>query len=352
MSGPAISIVVSTYQRLPLLRRSLPTVLAQDLDPGAFEVLVVVDGSTDGSLEYLDSLVRTTGPSGIAPPPLRVVAQENRGLAAARNRGAREARGGIVLWLDDDAHASPQLARAHLERHGKEGGEGVVLGPFPLLPRARASFLSAGVARWADDLARRLACTDRAPAFTDCCFANASLPRSLWERTGGFDETFRRFGNEDYDYGLRLARSGARFAFEPGAIASQDYGKDFAAWLRDWRDIGRADVGLWMRHPAVEAELAFARLDRLHPLRRGALAAGLRGSRAARAALAPVRGVLRAADRRGWTGWLWDRLKWLPADFEYGLGVRDAVRAGTGAGVPPSLRGRFPAPAPPHPDAA
>lgn len=360
VSGIAISLVVSTFQRLPTLRRSLPTLLAQDLDPGSFEILVVVDGSTDGTLEHLAGVAADIPRDAAARPlvTLRVIRQENRGLAAARNRGAREARGRIVLWLDDDAHASPQLARAHLRRHEEpSGGERVVTGPFPLWAESRRSFLSAGVGRWADELAGRLAGPGYRLRFTDCCFANASLPRSLWERTGGFDEGFRRFGNEDYDFGLRLTGAGVEFAFEPDALAAQDYGKDFAAWLRDWRDIGRADIALWRRHPAIEADLAFARIEAAHPLRRVALSAGLNGSRSVEAALAPVRAALAAADRAGLTSGLWDRLKWLPADFVYGLGVRDALTkaaadpAGAGAeSVPPSLRGRFSLPD--HPDSA
>jgi glycosyltransferase involved in cell wall biosynthesis len=308
-----ISLVVSTFQRREILSRSLPSVLGQDLETGRFEAIVVVDGSTDGTVEML---------SRERDPALRVLTQENRGLAAARNRGAREARGRVVLFLDDDAHASPGLARAHLDRHAG-GLERVVLGPFPLLPSARRSFLADGVGRWADDLAARLSSPGYKPRFTDCCFANASLPRALWERTGGFNETFRRFGNEDYDYGLRLLAAGTDLTFEPRAIAWQDYRKSYATWCREWRDIGRADLELSRLHPEVAPEMAFSRLASLHPARRACCSLGLQGSLAAGLAIAPIRIAVSLADKLGMRGALLDRVKWLPADYQYGLGVRE-----------------------------
>ena len=134
----ALSVVVCTYQRLQGLRDSLPAVLGQDPVPGGSETIVVVDGSTDGTAEWLGTLHH---------PGLRSIVQENRGLAAARNRGAAEARGRAVLFLDDDVHPSPGLARAHAARQGGEGA--VVLGPLPLLRRGPVSFLAEGVDRWA-----------------------------------------------------------------------------------------------------------------------------------------------------------------------------------------------------------
>ena len=82
---PTVSVVIPTYDRLPRLGRVLAGLAAQDLD-GSFEVVVVDDGSTDGTDEYLRS----------GAPPLPVVAstQENQGPGAARNRGVDLAAGG------------------------------------------------------------------------------------------------------------------------------------------------------------------------------------------------------------------------------------------------------------------
>lgn len=312
----AISVVVCTYQRLVGLRDSLPTVLSQEPVEGGSETIVVVDGSTDGTADWLATL---------GDPGLRTLCQENRGLAAARNHGARAARGRAILFLDDDVHASPGLARAHAARQAVV--DGVVLGPLPLLRRGRTSFLAEGVDRWAEALATRLATPGYRPRLDDFCFANASVARAVLARTGGFDDTFREYGNEDLEYGWRLLQAGVPVVFAPEAVAWQHYAKRFPAWVREWRAVGRADVALWRHHPVLEPQLAFASLGSRHPLRRAALRAGMRGSRWGSALLAPLTASLALADRLGLQARLLDLAKWIPADHAYGAGLADALGA-------------------------
>jgi glycosyltransferase involved in cell wall biosynthesis len=87
---PKISIVIPTYNRLGFLKETLHSVWAQAfLD---YEVIVVDDGSTDGTREYLQGL----------GDKVRFICQPNRGPGAARNAGVREARGKYVAFLDSD----------------------------------------------------------------------------------------------------------------------------------------------------------------------------------------------------------------------------------------------------------
>ncbi len=88
--APAVSVIVPTYQRRELVRRAVSSVLAQTF--GDFEIVVVDDGSTDGTRESLTGL----------DPRLRHTWQENRGPAAARNTGLRLARAPVVAFLDSD----------------------------------------------------------------------------------------------------------------------------------------------------------------------------------------------------------------------------------------------------------
>src|SRR5207248_2812018 len=76
-AGPAVSAAVITRNRAELLARTLPTVLAQDVPPGGFEVIVVDDGSSDGTPRFLAEQS--------AGPELRVLRQAPRGVSAARN---------------------------------------------------------------------------------------------------------------------------------------------------------------------------------------------------------------------------------------------------------------------------
>src|SRR4051794_34409703 len=83
---------------------------------GPIEIIVVVDGSTDGTAAALTQLDCAF--------PIRVIEQDNRGLAAARNRGATVATGEILLFLDDDMICGPDLVQQHARFHG-EGADAV-----------------------------------------------------------------------------------------------------------------------------------------------------------------------------------------------------------------------------------
>src|SRR4051794_14101963 len=98
------SIVVPTYQRRDVLVDSMRW-FAQLETPWPVELLVVIDGSTDGSAAAAREVA--------LPFAVRVIEQENRGAAAARNRGAEEAAGEILLFLDDDMVVAPRLLVEH-----------------------------------------------------------------------------------------------------------------------------------------------------------------------------------------------------------------------------------------------
>jgi glycosyltransferase involved in cell wall biosynthesis len=84
------SVVIPTYNRLPLLKATLASVFAQTFTD--YEIVVVDDGSTDGTADC----VRGFGAA------IRVISQPNQGPGAARNKGLQEARGGYVAFLDSD----------------------------------------------------------------------------------------------------------------------------------------------------------------------------------------------------------------------------------------------------------
>src|SRR6185369_12818569 len=98
---PAISVVIPTFNRLPRLQRVLSALAEQTVSASEFEVVVVSDGSTDGTDDYLAK--------GDTPVPVRHARQDNAGPAAARNHGVRLARGRLILFVDDDVVASPAL---------------------------------------------------------------------------------------------------------------------------------------------------------------------------------------------------------------------------------------------------
>jgi len=316
VSQARLSVVVPTFNRRSILQRTIPALLKQR-DVGAeFEVIVVVDGSTDGTLALLNEMG--------GAPRLRIIAQKNRGLAAARNRGAAAARGEIILFLDDDMMAGPDLAAVHVAEHGT-ASDMVVLGALGLAEGLRRSFLKEGVEAWSRDMERRLSAPGYRLRFDDWSFGHASIGRGLFLGLGGFDETFVAYGNEDYDLGWRLSQRGVEIRFVSRAVARQIYDKSFLSWLRDMGCVGRADVVMAAKHPELASSLRLAGGE-THPLKRLARWSGLASLDPLAPAWTALAGTLTVAELLSLRGPLLSHAQSLMGERAYWRGVRNARR--------------------------
>ena len=260
---PRMSVIVPTYQRGPVVVELIAALCRQNYD-GVFEVVVVIDGSTDDTAQRLEATV--------TPFPLRVIWQPNAGLACARNRGARAAIGEIFVFLDDDMEPDVQFLAEH-DRSQRDGAD-VVAGAVPLHPDSPRSLLADGVAAWADARSRRLSRAGHALRFNEIVSGQVSIRRDVFERLGGFDERFTAggsYGNEDLDFGHRLLLAGYRPVFNPRAVTRQRYIVTAAAHLRQYADAGRADVALARKYPALLGDVFHGELatSTIHRLMRG-----------------------------------------------------------------------------------
>jgi GT2 family glycosyltransferase/peptidoglycan/xylan/chitin deacetylase (PgdA/CDA1 family) len=236
-----LTIVIPTFQRRNVVTASVRALSGQR-NPPSFEVVVVVDGSNDGTAAALRALE--------LPFALGVVEQPNRGRAAACNRGAAAAEGEWLLFLDDDMEADPHLLAEH-ERNHRMGAD-VVVGHIPVHEDSRPGFLTKAVAAWSEDRAARLGEQNGELGLDDLLTGQMSIRRDVFLRVGGFDESFTRdgaYGGEDLDLGRRLLDAGCRVVFEPAAISRQRYVVTPREYLRQWRDWGRASVLLARAHP-------------------------------------------------------------------------------------------------------
>jgi GT2 family glycosyltransferase/peptidoglycan/xylan/chitin deacetylase (PgdA/CDA1 family) len=245
--GAGFTIVIPTFQRRDVVTDSVRALSRQCNSP-PFDVVVVVDGSSDGTTAALRAL----------EPPFRltVVEQPNLGRAAACNRGAAAAEGEWLLFLDDDMEADPHLLAKHA--HARQGGADVVVGHVPVHPDSRPGFLTDAVAAWAEGRATRLGEQKGELGLDDLLTGQMSIRRDVFLRSGGFDESFTRdgaFGGEDLDLGRRLLDAGWRIVFEPEAISRQRYVVTPREYLRQWRDWGRAGVLLARTHPDQADEI-------------------------------------------------------------------------------------------------
>jgi GT2 family glycosyltransferase/peptidoglycan/xylan/chitin deacetylase (PgdA/CDA1 family) len=247
--SPRLTVIIPSYQRRDLVVACVLSLGRQQFE-GKFEVIVVVDGSTDGSAKALKELK--------VPFPFTVLEQPNQGAATARNHGASVARGEILLFLDDDMESHPQLLAEH-DRSHREGAD-VVFGHLPLHPSSPTNFLSAAVKWWTDGRLQRLLSPSANLTLHDLMTGQMSLSKKLFLRVGGFDTNFTlggTFGNEDIDFGYRLMHAGYRLVFNPDAISWQNYVVTPRQSLRQWRQAGRADVAFARKHPE-QAKTIFA----------------------------------------------------------------------------------------------
>ncbi len=86
---PKVSVIIPTYNRAPLLKEAVESVVQQSFSD--FELIVVDDGSTDGTREVIKSY-----------PAVRYIYQSNRGVSSARNQGIKQAKGALIAFLDSD----------------------------------------------------------------------------------------------------------------------------------------------------------------------------------------------------------------------------------------------------------
>ena len=190
---PLLSVVIPTYCKADLLRRTLHALACQEMEKGAWEVIVVDDGSPDHTREVLAEM------EADFPVPLRVVAPGNNvGRARARNLGVEEASGTWVLFLDDDILAPPGLLAAPLELlagNDKLGTIGYAVSDPDLVDAPHFRYLDTrGVARLNSSTApARFFVTQ-----------NAVAPRWALKEIGGFDEEFSAYGFEDMELAFRL----------------------------------------------------------------------------------------------------------------------------------------------------
>lgn len=203
-----VSVIVPTHNRAQLLIGALDSVWAQTYRP--IELIVVDDGSTDKTRTAVEAW--QSAHSGDDRFTLEYVPQENRGPAAARNRGLALARGEYVQFLDSDDRLHPEkLAAQACVLHGAPQVDAVV---------ARVAFLDAmGRNGWISEIPGGKG--DEELAFFLCrndVPIHAPLHRrQLVVQSGGFDESLLH--SEDVDLHFRLALAGARFGFMSEVLA-------------------------------------------------------------------------------------------------------------------------------------
>ncbi|MBK0399761.1 glycosyltransferase [Limibaculum sp. M0105] len=187
MSAPFFSVIIPSFNRLSFLQECIASVRAQTFQD--FELIVVDDGSTDGTSDYLASEV----------PGVHPVRQANAGPGAARNKGASVACGRYLAFLDSDDLWTPWALETYARALARCDACSVIFGNF-------ADFENVEQLAWGERAAFAI---DHRACFLDACqegyFAGAGMmvvERAVFEDITGFRE--KRMNAEDHDLALRL----------------------------------------------------------------------------------------------------------------------------------------------------
>jgi GT2 family glycosyltransferase len=257
-----LTIAISTYERRAAVARQLEVLageVGRQADPFDIDVLVIVDGSRDGTEALVD---RTPFPS-----KLRAVWQPNGGLASTRNRALEHSEGEYIWFLDDDVVPAPGTLARHRAAH--EQGLDVVMGPCPLDPSTTTVAPLVEYYPWLYD---ELASTGAVTRFNQFSAANTSGRVQVFEEVGGFDATFTTYGKEDFEIGYRLLQQHVEIAFDPEAVAWHHQHRTVREYCARAFDEGVNTVRVVSLHPETVDDMIpkgwyrhnFVRLNRLH----------------------------------------------------------------------------------------
>jgi GT2 family glycosyltransferase len=283
---PTVSVVMPTYNRRGLLPRVIEPLLA---DPGASEVVVVVDGCDDGSYEWLSE-------RGGDDARLRPVWIENRGENGARQAGVEAARGEVVLLLDDDVAAEPGLASGHARRHAERRGLVVVGYMPPPLPAERRP----------GDFTTRLYAREYESVCASYERASEGILHNLWAGNLSLrrDDCIRVMAralalpyHADRELGLRCLKAGLRGEFDRSLRAAHLHTRTLDGFARDARAQGAGAAALHALHRDVLGPLPAAAFDHGLPAPAPAWLRLCRRPRPAAASSGLLHGAVRAAGR-------------------------------------------------------
>lgn len=198
---PFVSVIMPIYNAKAKILQSLNSVLNQDYPLDRYEVIAVDDGSVNGS----DRLIQ-----GFS---VRLIRQNNRGSASARNLGFSNAKGEIIIFLDSDCIVGYEWIKSHVIEHSLNKDAGCIGGAFAF-PQIRSKFFEVCdyYSSWYEQ-------HPRCPPSSNYEYlpsTNLSFRRQVFENISGFNTNLRT--GEDVDICRRLREKGKKILFRPHIV--------------------------------------------------------------------------------------------------------------------------------------
>jgi glycosyltransferase involved in cell wall biosynthesis len=240
MHSPLLSIVIPTYNRQPILEKCL-IALEQQTTIAPYEIVVVDDGSTDGTATWLQQR---------AFPHVRLLQHDHQGAAAARNLGVQSAKGNIIIFIDSDLVVTEVFLQSHLD----------ALQQAEQATGSDRLFTYGSVintCNFADPTSEPFKITDYSRAYF--ATGNVAIERKWLEEAGLFDTSFQLYGWEDLELGVRLKKLGLKLVKCPEAVGYHWHPAFSLAEIPKLIDQeiqrGRMGVLFYQKHPTWEVRM-------------------------------------------------------------------------------------------------
>ena len=242
----ALSVVIPTYNRRAILRKTLLALMSQTFAPERFEVIVVDDGSTDDTV----AMLRQFNPSFA----LRVLAAEHAGANAARNLGIRAAQGRVVVITGDDMIPEPSFLEAHATFHERHPSEmDAMLGFIDWSPEISVTpFMKFIVSPEGGQQFAFHEVREGKADFRLFYTSNLSVKRDLLLiQPVLFDQDFTYPAYDDVELGYRLSSQGLQLHYNAMAVTCHHHEITLAGFVQRQRKAGHMAVILARKHPEL-----------------------------------------------------------------------------------------------------
>ncbi len=243
-----VSVVIPAHNAAGTIAASLRALENQTIPRHLYEIIVVDDGSTDGTAEAARQFMPSSGsanPSDETAPLAKLIRQPHQGAAAARNAGARVARGDVILFLDADCIPAPDWLERMLSHVSMDG----VAGAGGRIQTRQQCLIPRFIQIEYDERYERVA---RYRSVDFVSSATAAYRRETFQAIGGFDTAM--LGAEDVDLSFRLAEAGYKLVFAPDAVVYHPHPVTLWAYVRRKFQYARWRAAVYSRHPRKVAD--------------------------------------------------------------------------------------------------
>lgn len=258
------SVVIPTYNRLPILQKCLLALENQQFNPhlvSGYEIVVVDDGSTDQTISWL-----TTQKALLSH--VKLYTQNHKGAAAARNLGVEKAQGDWIIFIDSDLVVTSSFLQAHSQTLNSEGIS---------INNDRIFTYGAVIntCNFDDPTSEPYKITDFSAAYF--ATGNVAIAKKWLLKAGLFDTMFRQYGWEDLELGIRLKKLGLKLIKCPQAVGYHWHPafniEQIPKLIEQEIQRGKMGVLFYKKHPTYEVKMMI-QMTWLHKLLWGILSLG------------------------------------------------------------------------------